>query len=111
LFTFKSFQQALDAWAMKELAGHSVNYRKQVSPSLNQLLPEEDFRLFAVCARFPQGLAERLKDLPPEERMKGLPPEERVKGMSVEELARALSSEEIRALWERVRKETPGQAE
>ena len=42
---------------MKELTGHYVNYRKQVSPSLQQLLPEEEFRLFAVCARFPQKLA------------------------------------------------------
>jgi hypothetical protein len=57
LITFKSHQEALDDWALKELTGHYVNYRKQVSPSMRDLLPEEDFRLFAVCARFPQSLA------------------------------------------------------
>src|SRR6266699_4454307 len=57
LITFKSYQEALDDWALKELTGHYVNYRKQVSPSLQQLLPEEEFRLYAVCARFPRNLA------------------------------------------------------
>jgi hypothetical protein len=57
LITFKSHQQALDGWALLELLGHYVNYRKQVSPSLNELRPERDFRLYAICARFPQGLA------------------------------------------------------
>jgi hypothetical protein len=57
LVTFKSHQEALDDWALVELVGHYVNYRKQCSPSLDDLLPENDFRLFAVCARFPQNLA------------------------------------------------------
>jgi hypothetical protein len=57
LITFKSHHEALDDWALKELTGHYVNYRKQVSPSLQQLLPEEEFRLYAVCARFPHNLA------------------------------------------------------
>src|SRR5262249_18319617 len=57
LITFKSHQEALDDWALKELTGHYVNYRKQVSPSLQRLLPEEEFRLYAVCARFPHNLA------------------------------------------------------
>src|SRR5438309_9473927 len=57
LITFKSHREALDDWALKELTGHYVNYRKQVSPSLQQLLPEAEFRLFAVCARFPHKLA------------------------------------------------------
>ena len=57
LITFKSHHEALDDWALKELTGHYVNYRKQVSPSLQQLLSEENFRLYAVCARFPQNLA------------------------------------------------------
>jgi hypothetical protein len=60
LVTFKSHQEALDAWALWELIGHFVNYRKQVSPSWDDLLPEEDFRLFAVGARYPQGLARRV---------------------------------------------------
>ncbi|MFL5241404.1 MAG: hypothetical protein ACJ8FY_04795 [Gemmataceae bacterium] len=57
LITFKSHQEALDDWALKELTGHYVNYRKQVSPSLKSLLPEEVFRLYAVCSRFPHNLA------------------------------------------------------
>jgi hypothetical protein len=43
LLTFKSHQEALDAWALWELIGHFVNYRKQASPSLHDLLPEGIF--------------------------------------------------------------------
>jgi hypothetical protein len=57
LITFKSHQEALDDWALKELTGHYVNYRKQVRPAAGGLLPEEAFRLFAVCARYPHNLA------------------------------------------------------
>jgi hypothetical protein len=57
LISFKSFQEPLDGWALKELVGHYVNYRKQVSPDFDHLLPEEDFRLFAVCVRSPEKLA------------------------------------------------------
>ena len=56
LITFKSHHEALDAWAMKELTGHYVAYRKLVSPSPSDLLPEGQFRLYAVCARSPQAL-------------------------------------------------------
>src|SRR5437016_8281254 len=38
LITFKSHREALDSWAMKELVGHYVAYRKLVSPSLADLL-------------------------------------------------------------------------
>ncbi|HKB41226.1 MAG TPA: hypothetical protein VKD72_32670 [Gemmataceae bacterium] len=58
LLTFKSHQEALDGWALWELVGHFVNYRKQASPSIHDLLPEGDFRLFAVCARYPSNLAQ-----------------------------------------------------
>src|SRR5579862_6621451 len=34
LVTFKSHQEKLSAWALLELAGHYVNLRKQVSPSM-----------------------------------------------------------------------------
>jgi hypothetical protein len=57
LITFKSHREALDAWAMKELIGHYVAYRKLVSRSPSELLPEDRFRLFAVCARFPHNLS------------------------------------------------------
>lgn len=61
LVSFKSHQESLDAWALWELVGHFVNYRKQFSPSLDALLPLEDFRLFAVCARYPYKLAQRVE--------------------------------------------------
>ncbi len=60
LVSFKSYQEALDGWALNELVGHYVNYRKQASPSMQELLPEADFRLFAVCVRFPQALARQV---------------------------------------------------
>ena len=64
LVTFKSHQEALDDWALWELVGHFVNYRKQASPSLQDLLPLTDFRLFAVCARYPHNLAQQIALMP-----------------------------------------------
>jgi hypothetical protein len=61
LITFKSYQEALDGWALNELIGHYVNYRKHVSPSVDDLLPETDFRLFAVSVRSPQGLTRQVE--------------------------------------------------
>ncbi len=57
LITFKSHHDALDDWALKELTGHYVNYRKQCTPRGRPLLPETEFRLYAICSRFPQNLA------------------------------------------------------
>ncbi len=56
LITFKSHHEALDAWAVKELLGHYVAYRKFVSRSPSELRSEGQFRLFAVCARRPREL-------------------------------------------------------
>lgn len=39
--TAKSHHEALDAWAIRELVGHYVAYRKLVSPSPSDLLPEK----------------------------------------------------------------------
>jgi hypothetical protein len=62
LVTFKSHAEKLSAWTLHELVGHYVNLRKQVSPAMDEdkLLPEEQFRLYAVCARYPQQLAGQL---------------------------------------------------
>jgi len=59
LITFKSHQEKLSDWTLKELIGHYVNLRKQVSPSMDEddLLSEEQFRLYAVSSRYPQQLA------------------------------------------------------
>jgi hypothetical protein len=60
LITFKSHQEALDDWALKELTGHYVNYRKQLAETHEPLLPEDAFRLYAVCSRFPHNLAQQV---------------------------------------------------
>ena len=67
LLSYKSLREPFDDWALKELTGHYVNYRKQISPSLNHLLAEEEFRLYGVSTRFPQKLASQveLKSLKP----------------------------------------------
>ncbi len=57
LITFKSYHEALDDWALKELTGHYVNYRKQLGKRGEPMLPEGQFRLYAVCCRAPEKLA------------------------------------------------------
>jgi len=80
VLSFKSKQEALDGWAIEELVGHYVTYRKLASiqalsgPSANapsadpveppaaaeRLLPEAAFRLYAVATRHPTKLFARL---------------------------------------------------
>ena len=55
-----SYREALDTWALYELISHFVSCRKRYSPSQDALLPDTDFRLFAVSARFPKGLADEV---------------------------------------------------
>jgi hypothetical protein len=57
LITFKSHREALDDWALKELLGLYVAYRKLASVSPSDLLPEDQFGLYAVTARFPHNLS------------------------------------------------------
>ncbi|MCK5716248.1 MAG: hypothetical protein KAH77_02080, partial [Thiomargarita sp.] len=56
LFTYKSLREALDRWAIEELIGYYSNYRKIISPSLQKLLPESQFKLYAICTRYPEKL-------------------------------------------------------
>lgn len=56
LVSYKSPRQSFDAWSMDELLGHFVNYRKQCSPSFDDLLPVEEFNLYAVTTRHPEKL-------------------------------------------------------
>jgi len=60
LISFKSMRETLDGWVLDELIGHYVNYRKQVSPNMRDLLPETDFRVFMVSTRYPQNLVGRV---------------------------------------------------
>ena len=62
LLSYKSLREPFDDWALKELTGHYVNYRKQISPSFQDLLPEEEFQLYGVWfplstkTRYPGGV-------------------------------------------------------
>ena len=67
LISFKSFQESFDPWTMKELIGHYVSYRKQISHDFKALIPEEHFRLFGVTARFPSLLASKVELKPIQE--------------------------------------------
>ena len=57
LLTYKSIAEPLSSWALDELLGHFVNYRKLLTPTKEPLCPCNWFRLFAVCTRFPRDLA------------------------------------------------------
>ncbi len=50
LLSYKSLREPFDDWALKELTGHYVNYRKQISPSFQNLFPEEEFQLYGVLS-------------------------------------------------------------
>jgi hypothetical protein len=60
LLTYKSHQETLDKWTLKELVGYYIAYRKLVSPNLNHLRPEEEFRLYAASTRYPTNLGKLL---------------------------------------------------
>jgi hypothetical protein len=60
LVSFKSHHEALDAFAMKELVHADVAYRKLVSPTPSDLLPDDQFGLYAVAARFPHNLSQQV---------------------------------------------------
>ena len=53
LVTFKSLHEPLDIWAMEELIGHYVNFRKLIG--MEEVTPDE-IQLYAVCTRYPKGL-------------------------------------------------------
>lgn len=58
ILSYKSFQESFSPWACDELVGHYVNYRKQVSPSMDQLFPEDLFQLYGISTRYPQKLSQ-----------------------------------------------------
>ncbi len=67
LLSFKSYRATLNRWTIDELTGHYVSYRKLVRSVGKKLFPEGDFRLYAVCVRFPKKLAKLggLRELSP----------------------------------------------
>jgi len=56
LLTYKSGQESLDTWAIEELIGHYVNYRKAFAPRESA----GEFGLYAVTTRRPRALAEQV---------------------------------------------------
>ena len=56
LLTYKSLHEPLDAWAIEELIGHYINYRKL----LGETTDDSDFQLYAVATREPQKLKQEL---------------------------------------------------
>jgi hypothetical protein len=61
LLSYKSMREPFDDWVLKELTGHYVNYRKQVSPSFDKLVPEEKFSLYGISTRFPKKLSLQMR--------------------------------------------------
>ncbi len=57
LISFKSHQGTFDGWALLELIGHFVSYRKKVSPDFDNLVPLSEFRVIGITARHPENLA------------------------------------------------------
>lgn len=60
LITYKSIREPLDPDAVEELIGHTVNHRKQVSGA-GDWLPRSAVALYAVCTRFPEEPAGRIR--------------------------------------------------
>lgn len=56
VLTYKSLNQSLNQWAIAELLGHYVSYRKIISPKPDKLIPESKFQLYAVSTNYPQKL-------------------------------------------------------
>src|SRR4051794_8966877 len=67
LLTYRSHQETLDAWTLMELVADYVAYRKRVSPSPEDLLPEDEFRLYAISALYPAELAREIPLTPIQE--------------------------------------------
>ena len=57
LLSYKSKRQSLNFWAIEELIGHYVNYRKVLGRSK---VKGEDIRLYAVSTRYPAQLLSSL---------------------------------------------------
>ena len=53
LLSYKSRQETLNAWAIEELIGHYVNYRKIFG---KDQVEADEIRLYAVCTRRPQSI-------------------------------------------------------
>ena len=64
LITYKSMHEVLDSWALDELLGYFVDYRKQLVAEGEALPPRESFKLYALSTSFPQKLSEEVEFVP-----------------------------------------------
>ena len=53
LLSYKSMQETLNVWAIEELIGHYVNYRKVLG---KDRVKADEIRLYAVCTRHPKSI-------------------------------------------------------
>jgi hypothetical protein len=60
VISFKSHSETFGIDALDELFAGFVNYRKQVSPRSNRPVDRDQFRVLAICARFPLTLSKEL---------------------------------------------------
>ncbi len=60
LITYKSLHESLDGWAIQELVGHYVNFRKQLATAETPLPSENQFGLYGLSTRYPDGLFSKM---------------------------------------------------
>jgi len=58
--TFKSHHEALDGWAMKDWSATMWPIASSSAPPRPNWLPEGEFGLYAVAARFPHNLSQQV---------------------------------------------------
>ena len=54
LITYKSLNESLTGWAMGELNGYYVGYRKIQMTNIKKNIPESAFRWFVLCTSYPE---------------------------------------------------------
>lgn len=66
LLTFKSFQETLDLFTVRELLLYGLLYQKMQAPKGHDILPDDEIGLYAVSTRYPRDLfkTQRLEIIP-----------------------------------------------
>jgi len=64
LLSFKSIHEAINAYAIEELIGYGIAYRKLKRIELKVLLPPDRVRLMLIATRFPDGVARHVRFTP-----------------------------------------------
>lgn len=61
LLSFKSVHEPVNAYAIEELIGYAIAYRKLKRLDLKVLLPPEKVRLMLIATRFPEAVARKVR--------------------------------------------------